>query len=66
MYKLRPISVCLGYILSILVMCASSAEVKAEEKPEILRGPAVGQAQPPPKPAVAICGNLIYGYVKDY
>ena len=66
MYMLRAISVYLGYILSILVMCASSAVVKSEELPEILRGPAARQAQPPPKPAVARCGNLINGYVKDY
>gem|GEM_PF-5448602 len=46
MYMLRPISVYLGYTLSILVMAQ--------------------QAQPPPKPAVARCGNLISDYVKDY
>jgi len=50
MYTLRPISVYLGSILSILVLCASSAVVKAEEKPEIVRGPGAEKAQPPPKP----------------
>ncbi len=49
MYMLRPISVYLGYLLSILVMGASSALVKGEENPAILRGPGAGQAQPPPK-----------------
>jgi hypothetical protein len=39
MYTLRSISVYLGYILSILVMCDFSAVVRAEELPEILRGP---------------------------
>jgi hypothetical protein len=66
MYTLRPISVYLGSILSILVLCASSAVVKAEEKPEIVRGPGAEKAQPPPKPAIARCGNLINGYVKAY
>jgi hypothetical protein len=66
MYVHRPISAYLGYMLSILVMCASSTLVKAEDKPEILRGPGAEQAQPPPKPAVARCGNLVNGYVKDY
>jgi hypothetical protein len=59
MYMHRPISVCLGYILSIVAMCASSTLAKSEEKPEILRGPAAERAQPPPKPAVSRCGNLI-------
>jgi hypothetical protein len=66
MLMLRPISVYLRYILSILVLCASSAMVQAEEQPEILRGPAAKQAQPPPKPAVTRCGNLVNGYVKHY
>jgi hypothetical protein len=65
MCMLRPISVRLGYILSILIMYACSAVVQAQETPEILRGPAAKQAQPPPKPAVAKCGNLRYGYVRD-
>ena len=65
MYMHRPISVYLGCVLTILVMCASSAVVQAQ-KPEILRGPAAGQNQPSPKPAVATCGNLAYDYVKDY
>ena len=66
MYMLRPISVYLGYMLSILVMCGFLAVVQAEELPEILRGPATPPAVPPPRPAVARCGNLINGYVKDY
>jgi len=64
MYILRPISIYLGYILSILVMCASS--VKAEKTPEIVRGPGAEKAQPSPKPAVGRCGNLITDYVKAY
>jgi hypothetical protein len=66
MYMVRTISAYLGYTLSILLMCASSALVRAEEMPEILRGPGTVQAQPPPKPAIARCGNLTYGYVEDY
>lgn len=66
MYMLRSISFYLGYILSISLMCASSVVVTAEENPEILRGPAGTQAQPPPKPALTRCGNLINGYVKAY
>jgi hypothetical protein len=66
MYMLRPIAVYLGSMLSILVLCASSAVVKAEENPEIVRGPGAEKAQPPPKPAIIRCGNLINGYVKTY
>ena len=66
MYMFRPISVYLACILSILVMCGFLAVVQAEELPEILRGPTTPPAVPPPKPAVARCGNLTYGYVTDY
>jgi len=66
MYMLRPISVYVGYMLSIFVMCGFSAVAQAEELPEILRGPPTPPAPPPPKPAVARCGNLTYGYVQDY
>jgi len=66
MYILRPISVYLGYILSIFVMCGFLAVVQAEELPEIIRGPTAPPAVPPPKPTVARCGNLTYGYVTDY
>ena len=66
MYMFRPISVYLACILSILVMCGFLAVVQAEELPEILRGPTTPPAVPPPKPAVERCGNLTYGYAKDY
>ena len=66
MYMLRTISAHLGFTLRILAMCYSSAVVTAEEMPQVLRGPGTVQAQPPPKPAGARCGNLIYGYVGDY
>ena len=66
MYMLRPISVCLGCMLSILVMCGFSAVVQAGELPAILRGPTTPPAPPPPERAVARCGNLTYGFVKDY
>src|SRR5690349_2386971 len=62
MYMLRPIS---AYV-SILVICATSAAVGAEQMPEILRGPTAGQVPPPPKPTDSRCGNLTNGYVKDY
>jgi len=66
MYMLRTISAYLGYTLIIFAMCESPAVVTAEEMPEVLRGPGTVQAQTPPKPALARCGNLAYGYVKDY
>ena len=63
---LRTLCAYLGYTVSISVMCLSSPPITAEEMPGVLRGPGTVQAQPPPKPAVARCGNLVYGYVEDY
>src|SRR5215471_14723120 len=57
MYMLRPISVYLGCMLSILVMCGFSAVVQAEELPAILRGDSVGEVQQKPRRRmVMVCG----------
>jgi hypothetical protein len=66
MYRLRTISAYLCYLLSIVVMCAFSDALKAEKAPDIVRGPGAEKAEPPPKPAVARCGNLVNGYVEAY
>ena len=65
MYMFRPVSVYLGCILSIWYCVPTSAPVKADENPEVLRGSTAGQAPPSPKSAVARCGNLMYGYAQD-
>jgi hypothetical protein len=58
MYMLRPISVHLWAMLSILIIGGFSVTVEVEELPEILRGPTTPPAPSPPNPAVARCGNL--------
>jgi len=48
MYMLRPISIYLDYMLSILVICGVSAVVQEEELAEILRGPTTPSGPRPP------------------
>jgi len=59
MYMLRPISVYLGCMLSILVMCGFSAVAQAEELPAILRGPTTPPVPPPPKPQTEQLPDII-------
>jgi len=66
MYIRRTISAYLGYLLSIVAIYASSDALEAEKAPDIVRGPGAEKAEPPPKPAVARCGNLVNGYVEAY